>query len=218
MPGLSTSNFADRRDSLPKHQATANCLVSGDLPNQPSQDRFVRAGLKRYLGVSYPTAWLIQHKLMEAMSERETNDTLSGQVQIDDAYFGGELSDGKAGRGSENKVPFVTALSLDEEGHPLRIKLTPVSGFTNRAIADWAKTNLTPGCAVLSDGLACFAAVTEAGCQHQAIIVGGRKPKDVPEFLWINTILGNLKTRLGGAFSRGRHRHWASPRRLASVS
>jgi hypothetical protein len=140
--------------------------------------------LKRYLGVSYPTAWLIQHKLMEAMSERETKYTLSGQVQIDDAYFGGELSGGKAGRGSENKVPFVAALSLDEEGHPLRVKLTPVSGFTNKAIADWAKANLSPGCAVLSDGLACFAAVTEAGCEHQAIIVGGRKPKDVPEFLW----------------------------------
>ena len=46
------------------------------------------------------------------MSERETKYTLSGQVQVDDAYFGGELSGGKAGRGSENKVPFVAALSL----------------------------------------------------------------------------------------------------------
>jgi len=45
---------------------------------------------------------------------------------------------------------------------------------------------------VLSDGLACFAAVTEAGCQHHAIIIVGRKPKDLPEFLWLNTVLGNL--------------------------
>jgi transposase-like protein len=156
--------------------------------------------LKRLLGVSYPTAWLVQHKLMQSMVEREASYTLSGHIQIDDAYLGGELSGGKAGRGSENKVPFVAALSLDKEGHPLRIKLTAVPGFTNRAIADWAKTNLAPGCAVLSDGLACFAAVTEAGCQHQAIIVGGRKPKDLPEFLWVNTILGNLKTSLGGAY------------------
>jgi hypothetical protein len=43
-------------------------------------------------------------------------------------------------------------------------------------------------------------AIAEAGCQHQTILVGGRKPKDVPEFLWINTILGNLKTSLGGAY------------------
>jgi hypothetical protein len=156
--------------------------------------------LKRLLGVSYPTALLIQHKLMQAMAEREALYTLSGHVQVDDAYLGGELSGGKAGRGSENKIPFVAALSLDEDSHPLRIKLTAVPGFTNKAISVWAKANLTPGCAVLSDGLACFAAVTEAGCQHQAIIAGGRKPKDLPEFLWLNTILGNLKTSLGGAY------------------
>jgi len=49
-------------------------------------------------------------------------------------------------------------------------------------IADWAKTNLSPG------------------CQHQAIIVRGGKPKKLPEFLWINTLLGNLKTSLGGVY------------------
>lgn len=156
--------------------------------------------LKRLLGVSYPTAWLLQHKLMTAMSERDANYTLSGRVDIDDACLGGELSGGKAGRGSENKVPFVAALSFDECGHPLHIKLSPVPGFTSKAIADWAKTNLAPGCDVLSDGLACFAAVAEADCQHQAIIVGGRKPKEMLEFLWLNTILGNLKTSLGGAY------------------
>jgi len=32
------------------------------------------------------------------------------------------------------------------------------------------------------------------------IIADGRKPKDLPEFNWINTVLGNLKTSLGGAY------------------
>jgi hypothetical protein len=31
-------------------------------------------------------------------------------------------------------------------------------------------------------------------------VAGGRKPKELPEFLWINTVLGNLKTSLGGAY------------------
>jgi hypothetical protein len=69
--------------------------------------------LKRDLGVSYPTAWLIHHKLMQAMVEREGGYVLCGHVQVDDAYLGGELNDGTAGRGSENKVPFVAAVSLD---------------------------------------------------------------------------------------------------------
>ncbi len=45
--------------------------------------------LKRQLGVSYPTAWLIQQKLMQAMVERDAKYTLSGNVQADDAYLGG---------------------------------------------------------------------------------------------------------------------------------
>ena len=143
--------------------------------------------LKRQLGVSYPTAWL-----MQTMVERDAKYTLCGNVQADDAYLGG-----KAGRGSENKVPFVAAISLSAEGRPLYIKMAPVPGFTRKAVFDWATA---PGCIVTSDGLSCFAGVTDAGCQQRAIVADGRKPKDLPEFNWINTVLGNLKTSLGGAY------------------
>lgn len=30
--------------------------------------------------------------------------------------------------------------------------------------------------------------------------MAGRKPKEVPEFRWINTVLGNLKTSLSGCY------------------
>ena len=53
------------------------------------------------------TAWLIQNKIMQAMCEREEAYLLRGKVQLDDAYLGGERNGGKAGRGSENKVPIV---------------------------------------------------------------------------------------------------------------
>ena len=156
--------------------------------------------LKRQLGVSYPTAWLVHHKLMQAMTEREAHYTLSGQVQVDDAYLGGERSGGKVGRGSENKVAFVAAVSMSDEGHPMRIKLSTVSGFKLKAISQWASKNLAPGSTVYSDGLACFSAVTKAGCTHESTVVAGRKPKDVPQLQWINTVLGNLKTSLNGSY------------------
>jgi hypothetical protein len=156
--------------------------------------------LKRQVGVSYPTAWLIHHKLMQVMGNRESRYVLAGNVQVDDAYLGGERSGGKVGRGSENKVPFIAAVSLTEEGHPLRVRLTQVPGFTLKAVAIWAQTHLAPNSAVFSDGLACFGAVTEAGCSHHPTVMAGRKPKDAPEFKWINTILGNLKTSLSGCY------------------
>ena len=57
--------------------------------------------LMRQLGVSYCSAWLMQHKVMEAMRLREDRRGRSGRVEIDDAYLGGELSGGKNGRGSQ---------------------------------------------------------------------------------------------------------------------
>lgn len=36
--------------------------------------------LKRQLGVSYPTAWLIHHKLMQAMANREERYVLDGKI------------------------------------------------------------------------------------------------------------------------------------------
>ena len=133
------------------------------------------------------------------MAEREDCYLLSGAVQLDDAYLGGERSGGKAGRGSENKVPFVAAVSVDDEGHPGRIKLTPISGFTTEAITAWSKSHLSVDCTVLSDGLACFGGVSAAGCKHIPVIAAGRKPNELPEFRWVNTVLGNVKTSLSGA-------------------
>lgn len=166
--------------------------------------------LKRQLGVSYPTAWLLHHKLNRAMAARESCHRLEGAVQVDDAYLGGERAGGKPGRGSENKVPFVAAVSLDEKDRPRFLKLSMVSGFTSDAIGKWAKANLAPGCAVISDGLSCFAAVTAAGCTHQPVVVGGRKPRDMPQFLWVNTVLGNLKTTLAGAYHSLKYSKYAA--------
>ena len=97
---------------------------------------------------------------MQAMAEREDLDRLSGAVPMDDAYLDGERRGGKAGRGSENKAPFVAAVLVDDEGHPGRIKLTPVPGFTTEAIIEGSKGHLSPGGTALPDGLACLGAAS----------------------------------------------------------
>lgn len=161
--------------------------------------------LKRQLGVSYSTAWLLHHKINHAMAQRDTQHRLNGAIQLDDAYLGGERV-GKPGRGSENKVPFVAAISVDQHGHPRYLKLSTLTGFTREAIAKWAAGNLAVGTVVRSDGLHCFAAVTDAGCLHQPRVVGTLKPRDLPDFKCVNTVLGNLKTTLAGAFHALKYR------------
>ena len=100
----------------------------------------------------------------------------------------------------------MVAVSMNGDGYPLYVKLNLVSGFTSQAIAKWAKASLMPGTRVTSDGLGCFAAVADAGCIHLPTVVGDLKPRDLPEFKWVNTVLGNLKTTLTGAFHALKYR------------
>ena len=157
--------------------------------------------LKRHLGIGYKSAWRLKHKLMQVMFERETDTRLSGRVEVDDAYLGGELRGGKSGRGSENKVPFVAAVQTDKYNHPIYVVFSQVKAFTLDEIRFWARYALVPETVVVSDGLNCFPAVEDVGCIHQQVIVGpDQKSVDMECFSWVNTILGNLKTAIAGTY------------------
>lgn len=157
--------------------------------------------LRRLLGISYNAAWRIKQKLMQVMMERDHDKPLSGFIELDDAYLGGERTGCKPGRGAEGKTPFVAAVETTDEGHPTRIKLTVVEGFRSAEIAKWSKQHLVAGSTVISDGLPCFNAVSEAGCLHDRIVCGGgRASVEEPEFYWVNTILGNLKSALRSTY------------------
>ncbi len=157
--------------------------------------------LHRHLGISYNAAWRMKHKLMQVMLERDHGKKLSGFIELDDAYLGGERSGGKRGRGAAGKTPFVAAVETTGEGHPTRIKLAVVKGFRSAEIASWSRQHLAAGSVVISDGLPCFNAVTEAGCVHDKIVCGGGRPAvEQLEFYWVNTILGNLKSALRSTY------------------
>lgn len=52
-----------------------------------------------------------------------------------------------------------------------------------------------------SDSLPCFKSVTTAGCiQQREVVDKNRKSTDMDWFTWVNTILGNLKTAIGGTY------------------
>ena len=157
--------------------------------------------LRRLAGLSYPAAWRMKHKLMPVMYERETTTRLSGRVEVDDAYLGGENPGGKAGRGSENKVPFIAAVQTNNQNNPVYVVFAKVKGFTHAEIKTWATRSLVPSTTVVSDGLWCFQAVTQAGCIQQREVVGkGRKSTDMGCFSWVTTILGNLKNAINGTY------------------
>ena len=81
------------------------------------------------------------------------------------------------------------------------MKLRRVAGFSGAAIEDFAERSLASDCAVVSDGLACFASVTKAGCTHTVIKTGsGAAGARAPAFKWVNTALGNIKSAITGTY------------------
>lgn len=170
--------------------------------------------LKRHLGVSYLTAWRIKHKLLQVMKERDDQTPLSGIIEVDDAYWGGERHGAKPGRGSPNKVPFIAALSCNHEGHPIGLRLGKVTGFRKAEVARFAQRHFDPNALVLTDGLACFNGIASAGFEHQPVVTGGGyRSMALPEFQWLNTVLGNVKNSLRGAYHHLSAQHL--PRYLA---
>lgn len=170
--------------------------------------------LKRQLGVSYPTAWSIKHKLLQVMLERDADRRLTGVIEIDDVYWGGECRGATPGRGSPNKTPFLAALSKTFDGHPVALRMSVVAGFRKRELLAWSEKFLDPDSIVVSDGLACFRGIAAAGVEHQPVVTGGGPASvECEDFRWVNTVIGNVKNALHGTYHKVGPQHL--PRYLA---
>ena len=174
--------------------------------------------LSRQLGVCYNSAWLMKHKLMQAMLEQEQGRSLEGVIQLDDAYWGGRRRGYKRGRGTRGKTAFVAAVSTDPaSGKPLTMRMDRVKGFRQREIGRWSRKHLVAGAHVRSDGLSCFAAVEQAGCTHEPLLTSGPKGRQRRKaFIWVDTMLGNVKNAMQGTYHAIRAKHL--PRYLAEFT
>ena len=95
------------------------------------------ARLQQELEISYPTAWLMLHKIRKAMAERDANYQLAGIVELDDSYFGAPKEGGKRGRGTK-KVKVLVGVSLDKQGRPLHVKMGVVDRVKSDVLVNMA--------------------------------------------------------------------------------
>jgi transposase-like protein len=170
--------------------------------------------LMRHLGVSYPTAWSLKHKLMEAMRERERTRTLQGTVQVDEAFLGGQSS-GRASLGRKGKVALLAAVSAAPDGKAAQVCLSQQPA-TGEDVVVFCLNTLAPGCVVVSDGAPSFNYVKwNQIAQHQPIVTGGGKQAcEIPALKAVNTVLSNLKTGIAGTYHAFKFAKYA-PRYLA---
>src|SRR5665647_836437 len=106
-------------------------------------------GLQKALGLgSYQTAWAWLHKLRRAMV-RPGRDKLSGLVEVDEVFIGGERS-GKRGRGADGKSLIFIAVE-DVQGRIGRLRLTTLVNASGETLAKAASETIAPKSRIRSD-------------------------------------------------------------------
>ena len=124
-------------------------------------------GLQRTLGLgSYRTAWTWLHKLRYAMV-RPGRDRLSGTVEVDETYIGGERS-GKRGRGAAGKALVVVAAQEDSDRIG-RIRLRRVLDASANSLGPAVQKCIEPGAVVRTDGWSGYAQLQALGYFHKVI-------------------------------------------------
>jgi len=115
-------------------------------------------GLKRVLGLgSYKSAWSMLHKLRRAMV-RPRRERLSGAVQVDETYWGGEET-GVVGRKTHDKALIIVAAEEDGKGIG-RIRLARIPDVTKASLHGFICQAVEPGTTVRTDGLNAYMGMT----------------------------------------------------------
>jgi hypothetical protein len=100
--------------------------------------------LEQELGISYPSAWLMLHKIRKAMGDRDGAYQLAGLVEIDETCIGGPKSGGKRGRGTE-KSKVLAAVSLNTGKNPEFVKMAVIDDITGDTLAGFAAQTVRKG-------------------------------------------------------------------------
>jgi len=124
--------------------------------------------LQELLGISYPTAWSWLQKL-RMNSNRPDREKLSGQVEVDEFYLGGEKQ-GKAGRGSENKIKVIVA--VEKKNNKIgRIRMKHIPSCDADNLKAFIDEHISAGSKIITDGWSGYLPLKKADeFDHQRLL------------------------------------------------
>jgi transposase-like protein len=146
-------------------------------------------GLQQVLGLgSYETAWTWLHKIRKAMV-RSDRTKLSGTIEVDETYIGGEEHSASSGRGTGNKVLVAIAVELKETSKssktglkiPCRVRLRVIDDASASSIKPFVTDNIEKGSEVVTDGWSGYTFLDKSG--YKRTIYVQSKAKSVGEML-----------------------------------
>lgn len=162
-------------------------------------------GLQQVLGLgSYETAWSWLHKIRKAMV-RSDRSKLSGLVEVDETYIGGEEHSGSTGRGTGNKVLVAIAVELLSFGNEKRqglrkigrVRLSVIPDASIESLLPFVTENIEMDSEVITDGWPSYSFIKSSGYTH-TVFVQKKKKDDESSLPHVHLIISLLKRWLLG--------------------
>ena len=163
--------------------------------------------LQKQLGIgSYRRAWLLAHKLSQAMVEPDRNP-LSGLVEIDEASLPfrtrSDPPGAARGRSHDGKMLIVGAIELGDGTTPGRLRLAEISSYDAADLSHFVETAVALDATAKTDGWPGYASIPVE--RHDVHVVG-----QTPAHLvlpWMHRIFSNLKGWARGVYHELRCKH-----------
>lgn len=158
--------------------------------------------LFKKIAVSYPTAWLMIHKIRKAMQDQDAPYKLNHIIEMDDAYFGSK-SKGKRGRGASNKSKVVIAVENRGNcaGHAMMHVVDHID-FNN--LNEFVSNNIEPHQTIKTDAYPSYNVLSKDYDHQKEIVEAHDAIKKLP---WVHILIGNAKSFIRGTYHGVSHKH-----------
>ncbi len=127
------------------------------------KDGISAQSLQRTLEIgSYQTAWAMLHRLRSVLV-RPGRERLSGRVEVDESYFGGEEPGLRGGRAKGKKTLVGMALEVHEPKGFGRCRMRVLQDVSAASLHPFVTDHVEPGATVITDAWAGYAGIEGLG-------------------------------------------------------
>jgi transposase-like protein len=123
--------------------------------------------LKRTLEIgSYQTAWAMLHRFRSVLV-RPDRELLSGRVEVDETYIGGQEPGLAGGRAKGKKILTGIAVEAHAEGELGRCRMAPLENAKATTLLDFIQENVEPRALIVTDGWSGYRGISKHGYSHE---------------------------------------------------
>lgn len=139
--------------------------------------------MKRILGISYKTAWYLNHRIRAAMTEHDA-PKLRGTVEVDETYVGGKRRDGTRGRGTSKAC----VIGVVQRGGKVRLQV--IDRTNRKTLHRFIKQNTATDTEfIITDDFVAYDGIGDHDTHH--LVVNHSKLEWSKQTKWVK---GNIHT------------------------